>query len=269
MSSPESPAVATTPSVRPDRFTLLLVLFAILQVVLIGVGDWPVIHNAISGVSVSAQAATTVALGFLLLFGILLLIFFTWDERRRAKETPSGGATGVPESLLSDWRDLLARVKQVYSPQSNHASSFAAVALDIRNYTLPQSRPEIQPGQAVAAVAANEVLMSVKDSTTTAVALGWAGWLLERYAREDRQAFWAAKEIIESVVVGSAAFADRWIGLARDAGAASLGQQLRDEWNRFREPGNLVGQNLSSLGLRTFSALREGTSAQVPHIREL
>lgn len=254
-------------SSRLENLTTRILFLTAILVVLTAVLAYPVIRGLITGVSVPLSEILSIILVVLLLVGfVLTFVVFRVPQPRRAAP---GGSAGIPQVLVRDWLDMQIRIQQVYSPQSSHVSSFAAVSLQVRNSILPQSRQNIGPSERLAAEAANASMLALNNYLSLHASIAWSRLLLERYAAMDRTLFWAAKEVLENVVVGGATFADYWIGLVRQAGAESLGKDLKDTWNRFREPANRLGEDVTGLVRRTGDMLGEGTSIHVTNIREL
>lgn len=246
--------------------TVGTILIAILTAILVYLN----VRSSFSGVKISTTEATTAALAVVAgILGALGYLVASRAGARDAQEEARRKAESVPAELVGKWRDLLARTREIYGQQSSHMTSFAFVSRQLVNYILPQTRPNITPAERSAAEQANAALNGMNSFVSTHIILAWSDTLLAKYAENDRSLFWAAKEAIESVITGGAMFADNWIGIVRQAGAASLGQHLRDEWNRFREAANRLGENLTRLDRRTFQTLGTGTSNFALPIREL
>lgn len=266
MNAGQDSSQGSSPS-RLENLTTRILFLTVILVTLTGVLAYPVIHGLISGVSVPPSEIFSIFLVVLLLIGfVLTFVVFRIPPPGRSTQSPSDG---VPQDLVRDWLDMHIRIQQVYSPQSSHVSSFAAVSLQIRNSILPQSRPNIGSSERLAAEAANSSLLALNNYLSLHASIAWSRLLLESYAPENRTLFWAAKEVLENVVLGGATFADCWIGLVRQAGGESLGKDLKDTWNRFREPANRLGEDLTGLVRRTGDMLGEGTAIHITNIRDL
>jgi hypothetical protein len=249
------------PRRRVSIIVILGLLFGAITAVASAILAAPVVASWLAAERIPAGSITEgvsggVVAGLILFIAILLIGRYS----RRQELT---GEPAVPPALLADWKEILFRTRETYSPRSQ---SITSCVYAMRNVVSALNSAKPSDPQTMAANAMSNAWVTHASSEP---GLTWMGTILDRYAVTDLTAFWMVKEIIDTTVTYGSAYADNFVSVVRSVSDYEIPRHVKDEWETFREPANRLGEAINALARRTYETLGQGTLVTVTTIRAL